>query len=100
MDRAIEKIPDDATFHVMKGDALLAAKKYGEAVTVLEQGLKSRIAAPGDTMMLHALLAKAYRNIGSKELASQHAVTALAQLTRYQLKGEQKKLKRQLERIR
>jgi hypothetical protein len=100
IDRALEKIPDDGTFHVIKGDALLAAKKYDEAAAILEKGLTSKIAAPGDITMLHALLAKAYDKLGKKELASQHANIALDQLTRYQLKDEEKKLKRQLQRIR
>ncbi len=100
MDRAMEKLPDDATLRLMKGDALLHAKKYGEAAAVLEQGLKSVIAAPGDIMMLNALLAKAYHKKGDKKLASQNADLALSLLTRYRMKGEQKKLKRQLERIR
>ncbi|HOD13570.1 MAG TPA: C45 family autoproteolytic acyltransferase/hydrolase [Spirochaetota bacterium] len=100
MDRAIEKLPDDATFLLMKGDALLSAKKYGEAAAVLEQGLKSGIAAPGDIMMLNAVLAKTYHKTGNKKQAALHADTALSMLTRYRLKGEQKKLKRQLERIR
>lgn len=100
MDRAIEKMPDDATFRLMKGDALLSAKQYGAAAAVLEQGLKSGIASPGDIMMLNAVLAKTYHKMGNKKPASLHADTALTMLTRYRLKGEQKKLKRQLERIR
>jgi hypothetical protein len=100
MDRAIASMPDDVTFRVMKGDALLAAKKFDEAVALLEQGRGSRIAAPGDVMMLNALLAKAYHKKGNAALASKYADTALTMLTRYQMKDPQKKLKRQLERIR
>lgn len=100
IDRAIGQMPDDATFYRMKGDALLASKKYDEAVAVLERGLKSRIASPGDVLMLHALLAKSYDRKGDRKLASQHADEALRMLTQYRLKDEQKKLKRQLERIR
>jgi len=51
-------------------------------------------------MMLNAVLAKTYHKTGNKKQAALHADTALSMLTRYRLKGEQKKLKRQLERIR
>lgn len=99
IDRYLARYPDDASLIKMKGDALIAAKRYTEAVPVLEKGLQSTIAAAADTMKINALLARAYHALGQSDRASQHAGAALEVLERYRLNKAQKKLKRELERI-
>jgi tetratricopeptide (TPR) repeat protein len=99
IDRFLARYPDDASLIKIKAEALMGAGRYAEAVPLLEEGLKSRIAAPGDTMKLHALMARACRKIGKSEQASLHAREALDMLSRYRLNDAQKKLKRELERI-
>ena len=100
VDRFLARYPDDASLVKIKAEALAAAGRYAEAVPLLEEGLKSRIAAPGDIMRLHALMARACLKTGRKDEASRHAREALDMLSRYRLNDEQKKLKRELERIR
>ncbi|HOT44360.1 MAG TPA: C45 family autoproteolytic acyltransferase/hydrolase [Spirochaetota bacterium] len=100
IDRFLARYPDDASLIKIKAEALVGAGRYAEALPLLEEGLKSRIAAAGDTMRLHALMARACTKIGQSERASRHAREALDMLSRYRLNDEQKKLKRELERIR
>ncbi len=100
IDRFLARYPDDASLIKIKGDALIAAGRYADAVPLLEEGLKSKIAAEGDTMKLHVLLARACLKSARKDQASRHARAALEMLSRYKLNDTQKKLKRELERIR
>ncbi|MCU0847617.1 MAG: C45 family autoproteolytic acyltransferase/hydrolase [Spirochaetes bacterium] len=95
----MEKYGDDAKSYKRKGEILIGQEKYGDAIPVLEAGLKSPITSPAEIMDLKALLAKACFKYDQKDRAREYAAGAIALIDRYRLNKSLKKLRNELEKI-
>ena len=97
--RELDAAPRDAFLCRIKGHLLLTRGRYAEAATALKSGLNAPSAAPGDLMMIHAFLATSYLKTGNREKAKHHAKLSLEIMDGYKLNKEEKRLRRECERI-
>lgn len=97
--RELDAAPRDAFLCRIMGHILMARGRYAEAAKAIEAGLHSPSAAPGDLMMSHAFLAASYLKVGNREKAKHHARLSLEIMDGYQLNKEEKRLRRECEKI-